>query len=491
MENISDNIDTIYRYYDASGEPCTMLAPIHGFDKKPLVSLEQAVEQLIPIIPDIQIKVDKAKKRATNNPENDLSIDEAAAITLYTMEWDPYTNSLYYILNSTLREEDRSLLKSWFLYLKLLITALSRLPTISRNVYRAVVLPNCDKYQQEDTIVWWGFSSCSIDPDIPANEQFFRENDGERILFIINCLAGKNISKYSFFQRENEILLLPATTLKVVKYSHDRNSFKTIYLKEIQSLYPLIDLPITETENKKAETSSLLHNIRTLITTSKLHFNSRIDKEIARLNDRSLACLFRKRFTDNDLEIIVKEVILNKQCRVLSLRGGGITSQGATIISNSLESNGTLEELYLNGITIGDAGAEALANVLSNGINSYLKRLCLNDSGITDNGAKHLAIMLKGNKSLTHLWLPSNHINDQGIQCLTRELINNNNTLQELCLEWNKFTKTETVDILMEMIEKNQTLRKINLNGHSLSRADNKRLHMIAQTKKNCEIRIH
>ncbi|CAF3976337.1 unnamed protein product, partial [Rotaria sordida] len=78
-----------------------------------------------------------AKERA-KNPADDLSVDESASIALYTMEWEPHTNSLYYILNSALRGEDRANLKPWFLYLKLFITALSRLPSLNLSIYRGV-----------------------------------------------------------------------------------------------------------------------------------------------------------------------------------------------------------------------------------------------------------------------------------------------------------------------------------------------------------------
>ncbi|CAF2408599.1 unnamed protein product [Rotaria sp. Silwood2] len=490
MENASDHIDTKYRFYDASGEPCIWLTPIEGFAKKPLVPLEEAVEPIIPIIPDIQMKVDKIKKQAAAMyHDNNLSIDESAAITLYTMEWDPYTNSLYYILNSTLRDEDRTSLKPWFLYLKLIITALSRLPTISRIVYRGIALCDYRKYQQRNSIIWWGFSSCSTNKNVSVNENFFHEN-GEPILFIIDCITGKDISKYSFFQKENEILLLPATTLEVVKCDCKKNNCIAIHLKEIKSPYQLLESVPIETQIPSKENSSIFHNLRAFIEKSKPIFDTKIDKEIIRLHDRSLACLFRKRFTDNDLETIDQEVVIKKQCRVLSLRGREITPQGAIIIGKFLENNHTLEELYLNGIQIGNMGAEILAERLSNGTNSYLKRLCLNDTGITDEGVEHLAIMLTKNKSLTHLWLPNNPIRDLGIQCLARKLINNN-TLQKLSLEWNKFTRCETVDILIELIEKNQTLQQVDLYGRDLSRSDSRRLNMSAQTKSNFILRIH
>jgi hypothetical protein len=127
------NKKTNYRFRDGAREPCVMLILIEGFNKKPLVTLEESIKPLISMVPDIQIKAAKAIKRASYHTD-DLSIDESAAIVLYTMEWHLYTNLLYYILNEKLRTENREHLKPWFLYLKLILTALSRLPTINLTV---------------------------------------------------------------------------------------------------------------------------------------------------------------------------------------------------------------------------------------------------------------------------------------------------------------------------------------------------------------------
>ncbi|CAF1067787.1 unnamed protein product, partial [Rotaria sordida] len=103
----NDIQNTTHRFSDVAGEPCIMLTPIEGFNKKPLVTLEEATEPLKKIVPRISTYVYVAKERA-KNPADDLSVDESASIALYTMEWEPHTNSLYYILNSALRGEDRA-----------------------------------------------------------------------------------------------------------------------------------------------------------------------------------------------------------------------------------------------------------------------------------------------------------------------------------------------------------------------------------------------
>ncbi|CAF0728027.1 unnamed protein product [Adineta steineri] len=64
----------------------------------------------------------------STEPEDELSQDESASIHLYTMEWKVHDNSLYAMLNRTLRLADRRKLQPWFRYLKLFLTAFFRLP---------------------------------------------------------------------------------------------------------------------------------------------------------------------------------------------------------------------------------------------------------------------------------------------------------------------------------------------------------------------------
>jgi hypothetical protein len=65
-------------------EPEQMLKPISGYDREPLVSIEE--------------------------------------------EWDERENSLYIVLNQTLRLADRMKLRPWFKYLKLFLTGFFKLP---------------------------------------------------------------------------------------------------------------------------------------------------------------------------------------------------------------------------------------------------------------------------------------------------------------------------------------------------------------------------
>ncbi|CAF1326334.1 unnamed protein product [Rotaria magnacalcarata] len=490
MEDINDLIDTQHRFYDADREPGIMMAPVEGYSDKPLVTLEEAVAQIIVSIPAILTKVEQCKKYAADYPANNLSIDELAAIKLYTLEWSPYQDSLYYILNTKLRTEDREALKPWFLYLKLILTGLARLPTNQHRVYRGVTLANDDQYRQGNTIVWWGFSSCSTKRNISEHEIFLNET-GKKTLFIIDCITGRDISQYSIFQKEKEILLLPATTLQVIRtYRDKQNFYNIIHLQEIKSTYTLLEPILLETKILNPVKNRMLNILRVFWKQTQIDTRTKLDQEIDLFRDREHACIRRKRFTDDEIETVVNEVIMKKQCQALFLRGNEITPQGAIMIGKSLENNITLSQLFLTDIQIGDVGAEVLARSLSNGANSSLKELSLNNNGITDDGAEQLANMLKQNSSLIKVWIIKNCINDRGIQALARDVANNN-TLQLLSLMWNQVKTSETVNVIIHMLEINQTLVRFEINGQSLSSRDLKRLKDFVRTSGYIGLTIH
>jgi hypothetical protein len=111
------------RFMDADKEPIHTLTPLTGYEKKDLVTLEEAVTSIETPIHNLSAMVWTAK-RNSRNPSDGLSSDESASIESYTMEWPEDHDSLYALLNKRLRSEKRNDLKEWFSYLKLFLTAL-------------------------------------------------------------------------------------------------------------------------------------------------------------------------------------------------------------------------------------------------------------------------------------------------------------------------------------------------------------------------------
>jgi hypothetical protein len=172
----------------------------------------------------------KAAKKYCHFPsEHGLSHDESAALFLYTMEAGD--NSFYRVLNQALRSEDRPALKPWFAYLKLLDTALNKLPTIRRNVWRGVLGDIGKDFQKNQMITWWSVTSCSLSVNVIKD---FLSSGTKSTLFLIEVAHGKDISGYTNYPNEDEVLLAPGTHLRVVSNALDHpGGLNVVHLLEV------------------------------------------------------------------------------------------------------------------------------------------------------------------------------------------------------------------------------------------------------------------
>jgi hypothetical protein len=233
---------SILRISDIAEEPHEMLMPIGGYDEMPLVSLEEAVKPLISLLPKIRDCVRAAKQRC-KRPANNLTSDESASIMLYTMEWEPLDQCLYVALNKTLRSKDRQQLKPWFLYLKLFLTALWRLPSTQKFIYRSVRFNLSAYYSTGKTVVWWGFSYCAVSVDVLKSQRYLRKS-GAKTIFVIDCHSSKDISKHSYHPTKDQFLLLCATQFRVLSSVNQGYGLHIVQLQEIQPKTPLLQ-PVT------------------------------------------------------------------------------------------------------------------------------------------------------------------------------------------------------------------------------------------------------
>ena len=127
---------------------------------------------------------------------------------LYTQE-----TCLYGILNHELRNHtDVDGAKAFLPYLKLLLTGLNKLPLVRAKVYRGIKSDVHEVYNQlkNKVFTWWAFSSTT--PQKYQAEIYL--HGSERTLFAIDAM-GVDISAFSSFPDEQEVLLLPGTRLTV------------------------------------------------------------------------------------------------------------------------------------------------------------------------------------------------------------------------------------------------------------------------------------
>jgi Ran GTPase-activating protein (RanGAP) involved in mRNA processing and transport len=189
------------------------------------------------------------------------------------------------------------------------------------------------------------------------------------------------------------------------------------------------------------------------------------------------------------MKIVVKEAIINKQCKMLKLGCNKITSTGASIIAEALNNNTSLEVLCFRDNRLCDKGVHVIAKTLSLN-NSKIDLLSLQNIGITDEGAEYISEMFKRNTTLAYLLISYNQISDRGIELLANVLTLHNTTLKSLRVEENKLVSDSSVGALAKMLKHNQILKWLVLDGCNLSEKGKERLRQIAQSKKGFQLSV-
>ncbi|CAF4171569.1 unnamed protein product [Rotaria magnacalcarata] len=215
----------MHRFSDVESHP-KRLPHIFGYLDGPLLSLKQALQPICRHVKYLDQSITIAKKNCIYPSKHHLTRDESAAIYIYTIESDE--SSLYRVLNKALRSKDRDAVKPWFPYLKLFHAAIEKLPDIRMNLWRGIERDIADNYTKDDIITWWGISSCS--PFIDVIKGFLNRTS---TLFLVEAVRGKDISLYSSFSQEKEVLLSPATRLRVVSNALESPLLHVVHLQEI------------------------------------------------------------------------------------------------------------------------------------------------------------------------------------------------------------------------------------------------------------------
>ncbi|CAF3497206.1 unnamed protein product [Rotaria socialis] len=191
-------------------------------------------------------------KEVYGQPKDDLTADESISLMLYPRQWEPREKLLYIILNNTLRAEDEEKLKLWQLYLKLFISSLEKLPTVSKTIYRGVKRNLSTEYPIGKKLSWWSFSSCASSIKVVQSEQFLGKT-GARTLFNITFDSGKDIKQHSFFSTEDEVLLIAAQKCQLVSGLDSGNDLFIIQMKEVDSDQSLLEFSSSQPESSRLD----------------------------------------------------------------------------------------------------------------------------------------------------------------------------------------------------------------------------------------------
>jgi hypothetical protein len=197
----------------------------------------------------------KAKK--IQDTESVLSRDEVAAIHLYTQQ-TPW----FVVLNKRLRDRNRDNLKCLFPYLRLLLTALYKLPAVSVRAFRGVKRALSVSYKAGECHVWWSIGSAALRADVLQNESFLGKS-GERTMFSLDISSGVDTRKYSAHD-ESEVIIIPGTCFRVESVLDLGSRCHMVQMTE-QDIPSLVDLPRPAKTMPEPSTSKSMQHVQSPI----------------------------------------------------------------------------------------------------------------------------------------------------------------------------------------------------------------------------------
>ncbi|MGW0433466.1 ADP-ribosyltransferase domain-containing protein [Micromonospora sp. NPDC003197] len=204
------------------------LPAITGVFDTPLMDFREAVAPAAKLLSNLDWHVVRSHefgKRQTDSVTSGLSADEVAALYLYTCE-----SAFYRQINATLRNPDRTRIVPYLPYLRLLFSAVSRLPARTGPLWRGVSLDLRAQYPLGETVTWWGVSSCTSKLGVA---EAFLGRRGKRTLFEVRPVRAVSIRDFSAFTGEEEFILAPGTQLKVTDVKAERGGLCTVRLTEL------------------------------------------------------------------------------------------------------------------------------------------------------------------------------------------------------------------------------------------------------------------
>jgi ADP-ribosyltransferase exoenzyme len=154
-----------------------------------------------------------------------------------------YTTSGYKQVNNVLRGGERGPGAFWDddevkVVADLADQAMSHLPKYKGAVYRGAHLLNSivDKYQPGEVITEASFGSTSMKPEVAAkfSDGEVDDPDKTKVTYIINSKNGRNIAPLSLYPEEEEVLMRPSTSFKVLeRKKNPKTGHLEIYMDEV------------------------------------------------------------------------------------------------------------------------------------------------------------------------------------------------------------------------------------------------------------------
>ncbi|CAF0860725.1 unnamed protein product [Adineta ricciae] len=459
VEDDDDTNDS--RYFDIPYADTEDKSYFSSILNSPLLIIEETIKPFEHLVDDVATKLYLIKQQLIVNDLYELTLDELSAIHLYIWERSPFTTSISYLINETIRRGFTDEFRTWTPYLNLLFTSLNKLLPIEPHsiVYSGVRSCNLSsQYKDNEIYTWWTFTTClrSIDQ---IKLPHYLGKSGLRTLFKIECYSGKQVP----FSDEDEVILMPGFHFQVIGQLPLLDDLTTIFIREIppssNEIFQPISSNMTQSESREQVLSSVKkiksrktfkHAANRIRKMSKaIHFCS---NHILDLSGRKCSMDFFK-FNLNER--------LTEDVTILNLSKTSLTKEKIKIIAQVLQANSTLIELNLSYNSIGNFGCSLLTHPLQK--NRKLITLNLYNTKLSSDAAQDLSKILMFNHHLQSLHLGVNALSNLGMKYLLNDQIQ----LQYLNICCNRINQHGCIH-LAQFLEHNRTLKQLDIGGNPI-----------------------
>jgi hypothetical protein len=214
--------ETIYqRVIVYQAEVATERSPLEGLASTPIIGLRESIAAaekhttcMVGLSVELESALMFATRKVTNGRSFGLTVDQVAAINLYTQE-SPFYKGLNGAFGGWGEGGGHAAVPHYMFYMKILVDALAALPKAPTTVYRGIRgIPLATVLQGKgvgDELVWLAPTSTTGTSDVLRDPMFFGvgAEHGERIVFVIEMQSGVCIKSFSALGSIIEYYLQP------------------------------------------------------------------------------------------------------------------------------------------------------------------------------------------------------------------------------------------------------------------------------------------
>jgi len=165
----------------------------------------------------------------------------------------------------------------------------------------------------------------------------------------------------------------------------------------------------------------------------------------------------------DDIRAGASDAFTITNCHSLDLAHQPIHDKGAYALASALAGNKDLEKLYLTECGLTEDGAKAIADVLKE---TKLKEVYLWKNAIGDKGAASIALAIEDHPTIEVMYLGYNGITDVGATVIAKRL-RHNTVLQTLDLRGNQIAE-DGAEAIAGALYHNTALKKIHLFNNNI-----------------------